>query len=820
MAAGPAHPPVIDRVLDRAAGPMLQLIDDLDLHARRGETRLITEAQALLDRFETDALRGGSPKQAVKPARYGLAVLLDRRARTLSRIDLGTWSVLARRQLFDGRDISLASIREFQRTAAGQGADFADLDRFLGGLLLRAETARDAHRRHHGGAWGWRFAGFTLALVMALAGYAGFLEYRYHQRVNAVFQTEVLALGLDRPHSGTDLVRRLDEMRAAVDRVAATAARAPLKRIVRLPGHDSETRAEAAYAKVVRARLPTAIAAGIETTIATQGEGLVLYDALRAWSVLTGQDDWTPGYLAGWLHDNGDEVGLAGLDAHVGPLSGPDPTITPRDTELRDQAQAFAAEVPEPDRAWLELLRSENMRALPAWNPGERVQGLVQVLIRRSGLPLDTPLPGLFTRDGWTYARDYGVGVAVQKARSIAPVVLGRALPAENATPDLLMDRLLDQTIATWSGWLADLRVQPFAQRDTAIIVSGALARPDNPLTRLFREVWVQVGGQDRQRSHDQQIRLAREFGPTIQYVEQGRMSEISALFASLNVALGAVDLDQRRGTERLMGIGDKARSITALQAAPRIVVQIAEDVLAQSASAQSGAGEGGNPLTRQWQQQVFPACQQVVQGRYPFADGGPDTTLSELAGLLGPQGALSQFLTGNALPLLETAESPWRWKPEARFEGLNPDSAAFLERAAQISTGLFGTGGVIEAPLTLSALAERGQTLFAVGGVAQPVLASGAPVRLSWPGPSPDAGVEVSFREGADAGRLVHPGPWGLLHLMDTLRLRLRDDGARVLLDMRSNSGRVFLEMTFTGKLNPVSVRSAMRGFDCPPNL
>ena len=57
------------------------------------------------------------------------------------------------------------------------------------------------------------------------------------------------------------------------------------------------------------------------------------------------------------------------------------------------QAQAFAAEVAEPDRAWLELLRSEKMRDLPAWNPDAQVPGLSQVLMRRSGVPVATPLP-------------------------------------------------------------------------------------------------------------------------------------------------------------------------------------------------------------------------------------------------------------------------------------------------------------------------------------------------------------------------------------------------------------------------------------------
>ncbi len=199
--------------------------------------------------------------------------------------------------------------------------------------------------------------------------------------------------------------------------------------------------------------------------------------------------------MAGWLQDNGARVGLAGLEAHLEPLDGPAPDITPEDTTVMDQARTFAAEVPEPARAWLELLRSARMRDLPAWHPEQAVTGIGDVLLRRSGLPIDTPLPGIFTADGWNEARDFAVGGAVQQARDLAPRITGQALPAENGSPDLLMDRLHVETIAAWKAWLADLRVRPFAQRETAIVVSGALAQTDNPLTRLLRQVWVQAGG-------------------------------------------------------------------------------------------------------------------------------------------------------------------------------------------------------------------------------------------------------------------------------------------------------------------------------------
>ncbi len=804
-------------VFDTAAEPVLRLADGFDQYARDGERAVLDQAAGLLDRFETEAQRAGAVAASVKPARYGLAVYLDQIARAHPRIKLSTWSVLAQQKLFEGRDIGQVRIREFRDTAAKNGADFADLETFLTGLLDRMEDRRHGHRRRSGGHWGWWVAGSVLVFVLALASYAVFLEYRFHARITQDFQQQQIEIGLDRPHDGPELVRRLGLLSEAVDRISRAAERAPFRRSVVLPFVDSEAQAQAAYDDAVATHVPRLVADAIETVIATEGDGLILYDTLRAWTVLTGEDDWQPAYVAGWLDDHAGPLGLTGLGDHAAVLTGPATEIVPQDAELMDQARGFAAETSETDRAWLELLRAGETRALTTWQPEMAVPGLSDVVLRRSGRPLDEGMPGLFTQAGWAFARNFGIGVAVQKSRQIGPEITGVALPTRNDTPDLLLDRLHLETIAAWKDWLADLRVRPFVQRDTAILVSGTLARADNPLTRLLEEVWVQVGGTDRQRSHEQQLRLAREFGPMIQYVEQGRMAEIARLFSTLNVALGAADFNQERAAERLMGVQDKARSVVALKGAPRIVVQITEDVLAQSARPEDGLS--GNPLTRQWQQLVYPVCRAAVDGRYPFADG-PEADMAALAELFGPTGAFTTFFNAGVAQYLDTEASPWRWKPEARFEGLTPESAAFFEQAVVVSEALFDDSGRIGMNMTFAALAERGQTLLAIGGQAVPVRATGAPATLSWPGPEPQRGIEVSFREGPDAARLIHQGAWGLLKLTDGLRLRLRDEGRRVLLDLRTNEGRVFLEVGLGAPVNPVSARAALAGFACPPVL
>ncbi|WP_412553912.1 ImcF-related family protein [Shimia sp. MIT1388] len=815
--AGPENTNAVT-VYQHAARPVLEWIDTLERRARQPIGTLVTEAERELQQFESRLVRAQVQGQSIKPARYALAVLMDGRVRQTPGIDLGGWSVLAHRQLFEGRDMTIVRIRDFAETATRRGGDYAELAIFLNQTIALSQERRHGHKAPVSRSWGWRITGFAALLIAALVGYAAFFEYKFQRDLRAGFDNEVLSLGLDRPQAGAELVARLDQMQAALARVQKAAERAPLKRKLRLPVLDSETYAQRAYADVVARQVPPAIADSIETIVATEGNGLVLYDALRAWGILTGDDEWQTTWLAGWLRDHGAALGVEGLSRHVATLAGPIVGLAPSDAVLMDQARAFAAEVTEPDRAWLELKRAPETAELSDWYPGQAVPLLEDVMVRRSGQPVTDPISGIYTAEGWLYARNFGIGVAVQKARVIGQTVTEKALTQNNKTPDLLANRLQEETISVWQNWLADLRVRPFSDRDAAIIVSGALSQADNPLSQVLRAVFAEAGGGDRRRSHEQQLALARIFGPTIQYLDQGRMVEMARLFSSLNVALGAADSSQRQGNQRLMSVQDRARSISALNAAPAVVAQLTEDVLVQSGMLDA-SDQGGNALTRAWQRDVFPLCQHTIKGRYPFG-GGADATQADVVAMFGPQGVMSGFLAGVAGPYLETGQSPWRWKPEARFAGVTPESAAYLERAAVISEALFDDSGALRQQVTLSALAELGQTLVAFGGEARPVRAQGEPVTLSWPGPQPELGVEVSFRESADAARLQQPGPWGLLRLVDSVRLRLRDEGQRALLDLRTESGRVFLSLAFGDKINSVSARRALLEFPCPSAL
>ncbi len=799
---------------DRAARPVFEMAEQLAVVRGVDALLLLKRAAEALERFDAELLRGGALPSTVPPARYALGLILDQKARSNRGVEVGTWAAGAHRMLFDGRDMSLAMLRDFIRKAEAAGADFDAVRGFLNQCLSRAEGERTRYQGRQSSGWGGMVAVLVAGFVLAVLGWVGFVEWRFHRDLNALFAAEALEIGLDRTGVLPDLAPRLDRLAEAARRVDVSAAKAPVNLFAGLLGFDASRQADLAYRAAVQTHLPGALARAIDAALAREGEGLASYDTLRAWSVLSGQGDWSPAYLTGWLVDRAQLLPDAQrLAPHVAVLTLPAEGLPQPDPELLEQARGFAAETAEADRAYQELIRSDAAAALPDWRADQAVPGLSDVLLRKSGTAMSVPIPGIFTRAGWDMAREVGAGVAVRTTRAEAARLFVDPPAIRNDSPDQVMGILQTAQLARWKAYLGDLRVRPFSDAEQSVLVSGRLSVANSPLEALLREVWAQAGGLDRLRPHEQQIRVATEFAAMIQYVEQGRMADISSLFAALNVALGAMDKDEPRGLQRLMSVQERNSSVSALRQAPLVVVQIVEDVLVQSSASQSDGLT--NKLTKDWQRDVLSMCR-ATEGRFPFADG-PDAEIDAFARLLAPDGAIDRFFRTRAEQFIDTSASPWRWKPDARFAGLNPDSAAFFQRARAITSGFFAAP---QAGMTLSALAERGKAFVLLGGAGGPVETSVAPQRVAWPGPDAGAGMDVRFATPEGEARISQPGVWGLFRVLGGLRLRERDGGKRFLVDVRAGGARLFVEIAFDLADNPLARWPLVKGFACPTAL
>ncbi|CAN0587163.1 unnamed protein product, partial [Ectocarpus sp. 12 AP-2014] len=433
----------------------------------------------------------------------------------------------------------------------------------------------------------------------------------------------------------------------------------------------SGPKAETVYLTEVNAVLPDALREAIGEAIATEGDSVALYDTLRAWSILTGRTEWAPSFLAGWVEVRGETLGIGGLAEHVAYLDGPEPRLAVPDDELMEQARRFASEAPEVDRAFLELLRLDEMRALGRWVPVDFIAEIEDVFVLRTGKPLAEGLPHALASQGWELASGGAVNDAILIARVEAAKLFPTPAQTSPQSRKAVLDKLQSVSIARWKNWLEDLRVQPFADGKSARLVSGALSRPNSSLAQIIEGVWREVGGQDPTRPIENKKQIDATFGPEISYIRSGKISELSSLFASLNVALSTIDQNEERGIDALMNLQERARSVVALREAPPLVSQIAEDVLAQTSAVHAQVLT--NPLTREWQARVYPLCQRAIDGVYPFHNG-QDVGLASFEDFFGGRGALSRFYGQYAQRNLDTTGEKWRWSTEARLQGLSPE--------------------------------------------------------------------------------------------------------------------------------------------------
>lgn len=791
---------------DRFAGlarPLVELAAAAARDRAPDAEAIAAEARRRTEAMEAAGLRAGIEPADLAAARDGLWAMLSVRVALNPAMSRRAWRRASRRLLPGSEALTLAVLRARLAAAEAAGApkrDLARLIRHCVQAVAEAPPAAEPARR-----WAIAVAG-VFALLLAWGGWS---EWRFATGVVATLPVAP-ALPPDAPVA--TVTAALDRLAGGVALAATEGARAPLGLVPHLGRHSPEGIAEARYRAAADATLPPRLAERIATVLAEEGGSLALYDTLRALAILDGDAPWEPDFLAGWLEQHGGGSAPAALAPHVAALSGPAPGLPAQDDALLAQARAIAGEGDRTAFAALELVRSTPMRALPALSLTEAVPGIEGVVVRRSGQPLDRAVPGWLTAEGWRLAAGGEAERAIVRMQSESQ----RLLPPSRVavTPEAVLAVLQQQTLAAWSALLGDLRVRPFADQPTALAVSGALSRRTSPLEELLRLAWTEAGGSDRSRSHADQLRVAATLGPTIAFVEGGGLGEIGRLFATLNVVIAGLGADAEVGRRQLMDVQARLASVETLNRAPRLVVQIVEDVLAQTAATQAA---GYRPAAAQrWADEGAPACLAALAGGYPFA-AGPDADLAAAAGFLGPDGTLAQLVATEFAPLLDRDSSPWSWLPEARLSGFSPESAAFLERALAVGDGLFPPGGTT---MTLAALAQRGAATVTLGGRAASVTTSSDSAALAWPGPDPAAGFAISFATGAGADDRAWPGPWGLLHMLDSVRLRMRDGGQRLLLDVRVAASRAFMEMSFDRPANPASVRGAAAGLACPDAL
>ena len=224
--------------------------------------------------------------------------------------------------------------------------------------------------------------------------------------------------------------------------------------------------------------------------------------------------------------------------------------------------------------------------------------------------------------------------------------------------------------------------------------------------------------------------------------------------------------------------------------------------------------------IEQMYAQEVLPACQRIIGGRYPFAPAtAPDVQLADFGELFGYGGVYDKFFTEQLASMVDASQTTWRWR-----EGAVQASPQLLEQfqsALRIRELFFPQGAKtpkLDYFMTLRDL-DRDATRFVVDLDGQLIDdRHAAPVRrpLVWPSANPGGSVVAAF----EAARYDDPkrfgGPWALFRFVDATVDGAPDAQQGVTLRFRDqyHSIRITLEGA-RAAFNPFAY-SGWRQFSC----
>ena len=261
---------------------------------------------------------------------------------------------------------------------------------------------------------------------------------------------------------------------------------------------------------------------------------------------------------------------------------------------------------------------------------------------------------------------------------------------------------------------------------------------------------------------------------------------EIQRLWEATTAILGGMDLRSRRVVEPLL--------MSPLRSTWRVLLSV-------------GMGE----VQARWEREVVQAFDEHIRGRFPFASGGTDAAVADVAEFFRPgDGILWSFVDNELSPYLSRHRSVWK---EKRWLGVGPGfSAAFLDslnRSHQISQALFRRGSDMPSfAFDLYPIPQPGLSEIVFEANGQVYRYRNEPQewrRFDWPGDFDQGGARLLALSTRSHVRyeLSADGLWGVLELLRKAQLT-HEQGTQYLSQWRMEGpGGAPVEVAFRLKLD-----------------
>jgi type VI secretion system protein ImpL len=575
------------------------------------------------------------------------------------------------------------------------------------------------------------------------------------------------------------------------------------------------------------AQSPQQLYEPLKTYLMLGGYGPLDRQAVRAWVI----QDWQDASLAG---PDREDV-RARLARHLDALL-VDPDLgqvwaggrAPLDGGLIASTRAAVQTLSLSDRAYAVLRERAAASGHADWHVADLLASGDAQAFRGGDALLAATIPWFFTRDGYLHGYQQGMAgvqadldrdlwvlgpdAAKQSIRAQLPEV--RAAVAQSYARDY---------IAAWDGMLA--MVQP-ADYFTSRAALGAFTRDPSPLKVLLQEVRRNTalasgastagdaGGMIR--DHFRQLDDfagggagggAAPVDELVKAVRQAAAASAAAGTAGAALTGGAVQ-------------GQLATALGELSTAGVVAPPQLQAFVGGAARTGQGAAVHTARITIDAQYGMVVAdCLKTIHGRYPFDRGTTaDLAAADLQHVFGAGGELDAMVRDHLQPLLDTSRSPWRWRSgDPVAAGLNPDSAAQLERAATIRD--LATGGVSLAVVSSGMAGGITAVEFSTGGATHRFEAGATEQAPAiWTPTSLPAAHVVLFAGKREVKRIEMLGPWALFRLLDAARVR-NAGPSRLRATFGDGAQTASLDINLPSTTDPFG-RGGPFSFHCPGRL
>ena len=461
--------------------------------------------------------------------------------------------------------------------------------------------------------------------------------------------------------------------------------------------------------------------------------------------------------------------------------------------------------------------------------------GAERVFTRRSGLPISTPIPPLYTRDVFKHVTNEGRAELLAQLNKDAWVWGQSSLSAAASSGTLLsgVTNLYEQDyMHAWDALLDDLQFASFQTIPQANEALRILVAPTSPLRGLLRVVTdnttlvdqtnpsaaTGVIAQTKKKVTDTLTGVLKpiERATGMPSVQPGMLvtfhfqwarqltageagkTQLDAIIQSLaaiqqqldalgpDVAGGSpVDILSSPSFRALM----QTLRVQSEALPPGLRTLVSQIAQAPQDVVVAGATEQIESL---YNEQVVPACTSLITGRYPFANSPADVQLSDFGAVFGYDGLFDKFFADHLAKQIDTSGAAWAWRPGS----VNP-SQRLLEQfqAAQHIRNMFFAPGsktpAVKFFVTFSDLDESAsRAVLQVDG--QNMDDKHLKQAVTWPGPNPGAASSAFEARYFDPPK-TYPGPWAWFRMIDATRVAAAPDPQqRILLTLQDRYHRV----------------------------